>query len=602
MPARQQKQSRIIRVGTRGSPLALVQVNEFVRQLRRRYPKVRTKIVIIKTSGDKGGKLVRWQDSKIEKTSMDQLTNLPSYQLTISPSYHLAISPSHHYSGKGLFVKEIEEALLSDRIDAAVHSLKDVPAYLPKGLQLTAFLKRSDPSDIFISCRHKNLRAMPRGARLGTNSPRRGAQARATNPDIRIVPLRGNIGTRLRKLQEGECDATIIAAAAIKRLGLQGCSCPPPHCRRAGIYGAKKSINSGPINRATTFFQSVLNFVPAIGQGIVCIETRSGDRQLNELVHAGVNDKRAEVAAVSERAFLQAVGGDCHTPLAAHATTRRGRIDLTGQVSSPDGKKMMVRSSSGDDAARLGKRLGNYFISKGAREMMGLAAERPILWTGLSVDEAYLRDPWVIHLPMIEIKPPSDGYRSMDKAIRKIGRYDWVVFTSRNAIKSFFARLTPHPSPHPSPLPKGERGTLPQIAAVGRATTERLQGYGIKVALKPKRDESSRGLAKMFRKINMKGRKVLLPRAKEGLDTLAVELKKMGAAVDVVEAYRTVSAKVDAVAWKRYFSKNPPSKIFFSSPSGVRAFFKYFGRSSFYKKASIVCKGEATRKSLFNAE
>lgn len=549
MPVRQQMPNKEIRIGTRGSPLALVQVNEFVRQLRLRYPKVRTKVIVIKTSGDR------------ERKNFN----------------------------KGLFVKEIEEALLSGRVDIAVHSLKDVPAYLPKDLQLTAFLKRSDPGDIFISCRYKNLKAMPRGARLGTSSPRRGAQARAANPNIRIVPLRGNVGTRIRKLQEGECDATIIAAAAIERLfkvraesrtfGSRLASRLVPLCgtRSKNIYACK-----------------LFNFVPAISQGIVCIETRSGDRQLNGIIHAGVNDKRAETAAVSERTFLQAVGGDCHTPVAAHARLKRGRIDLTGQVLSPDGKKMMTRSSSGDDAARLGKRLGNYFISKGAREMMGLARERPILWTGLSVNDAYLRDLRVIHLPMIEIKPPSDGYRSLDKAIRNIGRYDWVVFTSKNAVERFFARLTPHPDP----LPRGERETFPKIAAVGEATAEKLQRYGIKVVLQPKKDESSRGLVKMFRKMNMKGKRFLFPRAREGLDILAIELGKMGAHIDVVEAYRTVKAKVDAAAWKKYFSKNPPSKIFFSSPSGVRAFLKYFGRSSFYKKASIVCKGETTKKAL----
>ncbi len=541
-------------IGTRGSPLALVQTSDFVRRLRLRYPNIRAKVVVIKTSGDKGRKNFN----------------------------------------KGLFVKEIEEALLAGLIDAAVHSLKDVPAHLPKGLQLTAFLKRSDPGDILISCRYKSLKAMPKGARLGTSSPRRAAQALAANPGIKIVPLRGNVGTRLKKLEEGECDATIIAAAAIERLGLQPFIVRAKHAlsnvegSRTTSKVASRLVSSEGETRSKNIYACRLaNFVPAIGQGIVCIETRSNDPRLNDIIRAGVNDKKAEAAAVSERAFLQAVGGDCHTPVAAHATIKSGRIYLTGQALSPNGKKMMTHSFSGIEAAVIGKGLGNYFFSRGAREMIGLVRQRPVLWTGLSVDERYLRDPRIIHLPMIEIRPPSDGYRSLDRAVRGLDRYDWVVFTSKNGVEAFVChsesarggRRIQRSAVEPTrSFAIAQDDHLPKIAAVGRATAGKLREYGFNVTLQPKRDESSRGLAKAFRKFNVKGKRVLFPRAKEGLDTLATELKKMGARVDIVEAYRTVRAKIDVAAWKRYFTKNPPSKIFFSSPSGVRAFFEHFGR------------------------
>lgn len=266
-------QNRILRLGTRGSKLALVQAN-VVRDRLIANGAV-CEIVILKTSGD------RIQDRSLADAG-----------------------------GKGLFVKELEDALLKEEIDLAVHSMKDVPTAVPPGLSLSAFLEREDPSEAFISNKAKSLADLPQGARLGTSSVRRHAQAARVRPDLDIVLLRGNVDTRLKKLDDGAMDAIFLALAGLKRLGLAA--------------------------RATQVLDPN-DWLPSLGQGVVGIEIRETDTDAREITGL-LNHEPTEFALTCERAFQAALDGSCRTPIAGLATLERDVLSFSGEVLSPDGR------------------------------------------------------------------------------------------------------------------------------------------------------------------------------------------------------------------------------------------------------------------------
>jgi hydroxymethylbilane synthase len=288
-----------LKLGTRGSPLALVQAR-IVRQAlaaAHGFPLEAIEIVTIRTSGD------RIQDR-----------------------------PLADVGGKGLFTKEIEEALLAGQIDFAVHSSKDMPTALPDGLVLTAFMQREDPRDAFISRKAASIDELPRGARVGTASLRRQALVRRMRPDLVVVPLRGNVETRLRKLDEGEADATLLALAGLKRLGLSD---------------------------AATAVLSTDEFLPAVGQGAIGIETRADKTKTRELL-AAINHADTASALACERAFLAVLDGSCRTPIAGHATVLHRKIRFRGMIVRPDGSASFETMRQGDvrDAERLGADAG----------------------------------------------------------------------------------------------------------------------------------------------------------------------------------------------------------------------------------------------------
>jgi len=288
-----------LRIGTRGSPLALVQA----RMARSRLAAAAgineetIELVVIRTTGD----LI--QDRSLFEEG-----------------------------GKGLFTKEIEEALLDGRIDLAVHSAKDMPTILPKGLVLAACLEREDPRDVFISRQARSLGELPRGASLGTTSPRRQAIAKRARPDLRVEPLRGNVETRLRKLEAGEVDATLLALAGLKRLGL---------AERA------------------THIMSADEFLPAVGQGAIGIETRENDKRISDAL-ARVDHIDTTTAIICERAFLGALGGSCRTPIAGHATVAGDAVQFRGLIARPDGAVAhdIAGTGSRKDAATIGAEAG----------------------------------------------------------------------------------------------------------------------------------------------------------------------------------------------------------------------------------------------------
>src|SRR3954451_1323538 len=301
-------QPPILRIGSRGSPLALTQA----RAVRDRvaaahgFDPEHIGIEPIRTTGD------MIQDRPLAEAG-----------------------------GKGLFTKEIEEALLAGRIDIAVHSAKDVPTFLPHGLALTAYLPREDARDVLISSRAGTLQELPPGARVGTASPRRQAIVKRTRPDLQVVSLRGNVETRLRKLSEGEADATILALAGLKRLDL---------------------------TNAIASIMSADEFLPAVGQGAIVVETRD-DKRTRDLL-AAINHADTAIALTCERSFLAVLDGSCRAPIAGHAALAGDILSFRGMIFKPDGSQCFETSRSGNrcDATALGTNAGQELKSRGGAD------------------------------------------------------------------------------------------------------------------------------------------------------------------------------------------------------------------------------------------
>ena len=290
--------SSLLRIGTRGSPLALAQAYEVRARLAAAcsLDPAAIQICVIRTSGD-------------------------------------ADRPLAEMGGKGLFTKEIEQALRTGAVDLAVHSAKDMETVLAAGLIAAAFLPREDVRDAFISRKAARLSDLPGGAIVGTASLRRQAIVRRMRPDLQVVSLRGNVETRLRKLDAGEIDATLLALAGLRRLGLA--------------------------DAASSIF-SVDEFLPAAGQGAIAVETRADDARTRDLV-AGINDEDTMAALTAERAFLAALDGSCKTPIAAHARVVGGELRLRGLIVKPDGSAAHETSRSGStgEAVALGLDAGS---------------------------------------------------------------------------------------------------------------------------------------------------------------------------------------------------------------------------------------------------
>ncbi len=286
-----------LKIGTRGSPLARVQAATVAALLERAEPGLTTELVIIKTTGD-----------------------------------HVLDRPLSEIGGKGLFTKEIEEALFDARIDLAVHSLKDVATVLPDGLTLAAVLPREDPRDALIAGPLDTLAALPEGAVVGTASLRRRAQLLALRPDLQVVNLRGSVQTRLGKVASGEIQATLLAMAGLNRLG-------------------RPEAASAPI--ATT------ELLPAVAQGAIAVEIRADDTATRERV-AVLDHGETAAAVIAERAFLRALDGSCRTPIAAYARLDDGALAFEGLLAHPDGAGLWRAERRGDpaDAARIGADAG----------------------------------------------------------------------------------------------------------------------------------------------------------------------------------------------------------------------------------------------------
>jgi hydroxymethylbilane synthase len=300
--------SEVIRLGSRGSTLALWQAGFVKNEIERRVGRA-VEIVKIRTTGD-------------------MILDVPLAKV----------------GGKGLFVKEIEDALLSGKVDLAVHSMKDVPTDLPEGLGIVCITKREDPRDAFLSVKYARFEDLPEGAKLGTSSLRRQTQLLGQRPDLDVGQLRGNLDSRIRKMEEGQYDAIILAAAGLRRLGWDG--------------------------KIRQYLPAELS-LPAIGQGALGIEIRLDDSRTLDAV-GFLNDRDTSLAVRAERGFLKKLEGGCQVPIAAHGTVEGGTIRLAGLVGRPDGTEILRSERSGpvEDPESIGVALAEELLARGGKAIL----------------------------------------------------------------------------------------------------------------------------------------------------------------------------------------------------------------------------------------
>lgn len=300
---------KIIRIATRQSPLALWQAEHVAARLEQQFPHIKTELVKMVTRGDK-----------------------------------ILDAPLAKIGGKGLFVKELEQGMLEGIADIAVHSMKDVPVEFPEGLHLAAILTREDPSDAFVSNQYASFDALPTNARIGTSSLRRQCQIKELYPDAEIISLRGNVNTRLAKLDAGDYDAIILASAGLKRLGMA--------------------------NRITQCLDTAVS-LPAIGQGAIGIECRVDDTETNELLSA-LHDSDTGYCVSAERAMNARLNGGCQVPIAGFAQLQNKQLFMRGLVGSPDGCVLYRSERSGtvEEAETLGRLIAEDLLAQGANEIL----------------------------------------------------------------------------------------------------------------------------------------------------------------------------------------------------------------------------------------
>lgn len=295
--------------------------------------------------GSRGSQLALWQANFVKKSLEDYHKNL---QVTIkvikTTGDKIASKPLWEIGGKALFLKEIEEALQKGTIDVGVHSMKDVPAVLPPGLEIGAILKRGDPRDVFISHKYESLLNLPKKARIGTGSLRRKSQIKNFRPDFEVVPLRGNVETRMAKLKTAKLDAIVLAAAGVIRLGME--------------------------KKITEYLPTSL-ILPAVGQGAIGIEFRSADEKVRALIDP-LNDVETAIAVNCERSWMKTLSGDCQSPVAAFAEVTGQNLKITAMVASPEGRDLVRDRAEGNirEAAPLGERLARQLLTHGAREIL----------------------------------------------------------------------------------------------------------------------------------------------------------------------------------------------------------------------------------------
>jgi hydroxymethylbilane synthase len=299
-------------IGTRGSPLALAQAGQVLIELAKLWPGENLELKVVKTQGDQWG-------------------------LQAPPSDLSGIPP-------GLFTRELDDALLNGTLQGAIHSLKDVPTTLPHGITYAAFIIREDPRDALISNDGLSLAQLSAGCKVGTSSPRREAQLKASRPELRVVPIRGNVDTRIEKMRSGEVDAILLAAAGMKRLGRE--------------------------SEIAEFIDPQV-MVPAPAQGILVLTARANDHEILEKLRV-LDHPATRICAMAERSFLKTLQGGCRVPVGALAEIRGEVIKLTGVIAHPNGEMLLKDSVSdlSDNPTGLGERLAHFFLQNGAHEIL----------------------------------------------------------------------------------------------------------------------------------------------------------------------------------------------------------------------------------------
>lgn len=513
---------QIIRIGTRGSQLALYQANIVKEELEQKFPEFRFQTVVIKTKGDK-------------------ILDVPLSKI----------------GDKGLFTKELETAMFDNEIDMAVHSLKDLPTRFPEGVELGAVLKRGEVRDALISSSKRTLKELTPDDVIATSSLRRKAQLLRINKDFKIVEIRGNVNTRIRKMEEGYCTVMVMAGAGLQRLGME--------------------------NYIAELIDSDL-VIPACSQGAIAIEIRENDPVIANIV-AAINDADTLLATNAERAFLRTLEGGCQIPVGSYSRINGSNFEITGFISSINGEEFLREKAVGpiDQAVELSVQLAERLLSRGGREILeSIRLDDPLnppkelplhgkifistraQETGDTLpDLLRARGATLLSLPMIEIKSAELKPEDKDK-MNQLSRYDWLFFTSRNGVAHFFKQLIDLTGS--SELPS----TL-KVAVVGTKTASELEYYGYSPAFTGK-EHGSAELAAEFSKTNQpQNQKILLALGNLADDTLINQLSPDNQ-VDRINVYETCQPQyVDPMVIKQ-ISDGLYDLILFTSPSTFNHF------------------------------
>ena len=471
-----------IRIATRNSPLALWQANYVKEQLQNAHQDLLVEVVSMTTRGD------QMLDRSLAAVG-----------------------------GKGLFLKELEVSLLNDETDIAVHSMKDVPVDLPKGLEISVVCEREDARDAFVSANYQNLYALPKGAKVGTASLRRVAQLKNAFPALEFIELRGNVNTRLSKLDKGDYDGIILAAAGLIRLGMS--------------------------DRIKQYITPEL-CLPAVGQGIVGIECRSDDDATKALL-APLHNKGSALILAAERALNAALDGGCQVPIAGYAQVEKGKIRMRGLVGNPDGSSVLRAEAtsttvSNVSAKELGERIAKDLLIQGAGNILAEVYSQPKPLKALSKpmvlltrQHRYLGNTVAIlqrldfqptHVPTLNIEP---NYQpELMELLSNLEGYTDILFVSRNAVEVGMLMIE-------------QQGGIPNgvsVMAVGSETAKQLYRHGID-ALFPSKGSGVEELLKSKQLLNLNGRKILIIRGEHGLSLPSDEMRKRGATVDQANCY-----------------------------------------------------------------
>ncbi len=539
----------IVRIGTRGSKLALFQANQVKSELEKEFNHLHFQIVVIKTKGDK-------------------ILDVPLSKI----------------GDKGLFTKELETSLFDNEIDVAVHSLKDMPTELPDGLQIGAVLKRAEVRDCLVSDRPVTIHELPDNTVIGTSSLRRKAQLLRINPNFRFVELRGNVNTRIRKMKESACSAMVMASAGLQRLGLDD--------------NISEVID----------FETI---IPACAQGAIAIETRTDDNFITDLV-SKINHIPTFIATNAERAFLRTLEGGCQIPIGSFSQINGNQFSITGFISSIDGKNFIKDSIEGDlkDATELSVRLAKRIFENKGKEILAtlrnldnkisfqsaqlsnkvIISTRPVLNHDKLKEILQKMGATVLDLPMIEIVP-AELNAPDKKLLTGPMDYDWLFFTSQNGVKNFFKHQ----------IEINGNTELPssvKIAVIGRNTAEELDYYGYKPDFLNNGSTSEDFWNEFQKKIHPVNLKFLLAFGNLSDDFFEKKLSKKNK-VFRVNVYNTQGIQKVNKETLEILYKDAYDLLLFTSPSTFENFNKFydFSKNDQLKIGSI---GKVTTKAIKN--
>lgn len=538
-----------LRIGTRGSALALWQARHIQNELARLVPERITSLETIASDGD-----------------LDKVSSLTEI------------------GGRGVFSSALQRALLEHRIDLAVHSTKDVPTLAPLGLQISAFPVRDDPRDVLVSRHRAGIAELPPAPLIGTSSRRRSVQVMALRPDAVVVDIRGNIDTRLRKATSDDYDAVVLAAAGLLRMGW-----------------AERITEYLPID----------TFTPSPGQGVLAIETRAAPDPVPAMVE-GITDRRTAFEVSLERTFLTSIGGGCTTPIGAHARleTAHGReiVRFWGMLANEDGTRLerTYEEFAPADADREVREIARHLMQALVPVWTGAARRdgqsnvlegKQVLVTGTPALRESLRDAFtrfgatVTDQPTISIVP-TDNVQALDAAVQSMqsGTYDWVFVTSENAVDAVARGLATPVVPDAT-----------RIAAVGTQTRRALRERGIEVEIAPIQDQRAAGLLVALDdgKLDLAGSRVLCLLGKRARNELPDGLRTRGANVDVVEAYRTEDVTVPERRVLELIRAGKIDVVTFGSPSSVESLVRMLGVDlAALSGACLVAIGPTTARAM----